>query len=557
VVAQSYPGEPRFTTQSEREVWERLRDTLPADALLLANLRIVDEEKDHESDLVALIPGAGVVVLEVKGGSVWVEDGPDGPQWFVGNGRGGQRRVRPVEQAARSKYAWREYVEADARWGSRGRIAWAHGVVTPYSDFPDDFATPDCPRWLLHDRGDQAALAERVADNAARGGHGGRPPTVEDLELVAEIVRGRGFTGHDLNADAAERQATADRLTAEQAALLQVTRLLHRVEIRGGAGSGKTVLALAQARQLSAGREGTPPQRVGLLCYSIGLAEYFKREVDQWPKRQRPAYVGTYEDLGRLWGAPTGSREDSDFWERQLPERMAELAGALPGEQKFDAFIVDEAQDFADLWWTPLLRALRDEEEGGLYVYSDENQRIFARFGQPPVPLVPLVLDHNLRNTRQVYQAFGPLAPTRMTPRGGEGSDVTFVPVGHDEDAVSVADDAIETLLDVGWHPGNIALLTTGSRHPEQINRTEHDGQLGYWRSYWDDDVFYGHVLGCKGLERPAVVLCVNDAAVKDRAKEKLYVGMSRATDQLIVVGDPAVVREIGGPAVAARLGIR
>jgi hypothetical protein len=555
-VAQSYPGDPRFTTQSEREVWERLRDTLPADALLLANLRIVDEEKDHESDLVVLVPGAGVVVLEVKGGSVWVEDGPDGPQWFVGNGRGGQRRVRPVEQAARSKYAWREYVESDPRWGSRGRVAWAHGVVTPYSDFPDDFATPDCPRWLLHDRGDQAVLAARVADNAARGGHGGRPPTVEDLELVAEIVRGRGFTRHDLNADAAERQATADRLTAEQAALLQVTRLLHRVEIRGGAGSGKTVLALAQARQLSAGREGTPPQRVGLLCYSIGLAEYFKREVAQWPKRQRPAYVGTYEDLGRLWGAPTGSREDSDFWERQLPERMAELAGALPGEQKFDAFIVDEAQDFADLWWTPLLRALRDEEEGGLYVYSDENQRIFARFGQPPVPLVPLVLDHNLRNTRQVYQAFGPLAPTRMTPRGGEGFDVTFVPVSPGQDAISAADDAIEMLLDVGWHPGNIALLTTGSRHPEQINRTEHDGQLGYWRSYWDDDVFYGHVLGCKGLERPAVVLCVNESEAKDRAKEKLYVGMSRATDQLIVVGDPAVVREMGGPAVAARLGI-
>ena len=561
--AHTYPGEPRFTTQSEREVWERLRDTLPADALLLANLRIVDEEKDHESDLVALIPGAGVVVLEVKGGSVWVEDGADGqPQWYVGNGRGGQRRVRPVAQASRSKYAWREYVEKDPRWGSRGRIAWAHGVVAPYSDFPTDFATPDCPRWMLHDHVDQATLAERVADNAVRGGQGGRPPTVEDLQLVAEIVRGRGFTQYDLNADAAERQATADRLTAEQATLLQVTRLLHRVEIRGGAGSGKTVLALAQARQLSAGRgfdglnHQREPQRVGLLCYSIGLAEYFKRQVETWPKRQRPAYVGTYEDLGRLWGAPTGSREDSDFWERQLPERMAELAAALPVEDKFDAFIVDEAQDFADLWWTPLLRALRDEEEGGLYVYSDENQRIFARFGQPPVPLVPLVLDHNLRNTRQVYQAFGPLAPTRMTPRGGEGFDVTFVPVSPGQDAISAADDAIETLLDVGWHPGNIALLTTGSRHPEQISRTEHDGQLGYWRSYWDDDVFYGHVLGCKGLERPAVVLCVNESAVKDRAKEKLYVGMSRATDQLIVVGDPDVVREIGGPAVAARLGI-
>ena len=124
------------------------------------------------------------------------------------------------------------------------------------------------------------------------------------------------------------------------------------------------------------------------------------------------------------------------------------------------------------------------------------------------------------------------------------------------QDPISVADDAIETRLDVGWHPGNIGPLTTGSRHREQMSRTERDGQLGYWRSYWDDDVFYGHVLGCKGLERPAVLHCVNDAAARDRAREKLYVGMSRATEQLIVVGDRAVVREIGGPAVAARLGI-
>jgi hypothetical protein len=31
---------------------------------------------------------------------------------------------------------------------------------------------------------------------------------------------------------------------------------------------------------------------------------------------------------------------------------------------------------------------------------------------------------------------------------------------------------------------------------------------------------------------------------------------MSRATEQLIVAGDPDIVREIGGPTVAARLGI-
>ena len=98
---------------------------------------------------------------------------------------------------------------------------------------------------------------------------------------------------------------------------------------------------------------------------------------------------------------------------------------------------------------------------------------------------------------------------------------------------------------------------STGKRHDVQVQETELLGQEAYWETFWDEEeVFYGHVLGCKGLERPAVVLCVNDTEVRDRAREKLYVGMSRATDQLIVVGDPAVVREMGGPDVANRLGL-
>ena len=216
---------------------------------------------------------------------------------------------------------------------------------------------------------------------------------------------------------------------------------------------------------------------------------------------------------------------------------MAQLAAELPDGRKFDAIIVDEAQDFAEDWWVPLLGALKDPEEGGLYVYSDENQKVFARFGRPPVALVPLVLDHNLRNTRQIAESFGPLAPMRMRPMGGDGPEVEFVHASAD-DALAVADDQVERLLDDGWPTEHVALITTGARHPEQNSRQDGLGQEGYWRTFWEsDDVFYGHVLGCKGLERRAVVLCLNEDGSRDRARERLYVGMSRATDELVVVG--------------------
>src|SRR5436190_1649726 len=65
--AETVPQEPRFTTASEREVWERLVRQLGPSDVVAANLRLTDEDKDHELDLVVLMPGAGVVVVEVKG----------------------------------------------------------------------------------------------------------------------------------------------------------------------------------------------------------------------------------------------------------------------------------------------------------------------------------------------------------------------------------------------------------------------------------------------------------------------------------------------------------
>lgn len=553
MAARCIPEQPTFTTASEREVWERLRTGLGPSDILLANVRLTDQDKDHEADLVLLMPELGILVLEVKGGAVWHDEGG----WWVRRGEKDER-CWPVDQARDAKYALRRYVEHDPRWGGRGHVAWSHGVVTPHASFGNDFAVPELPRWALHDRDEQDVLAERVRDNGWGLAHDHPTPNHDDIELIAEILAGRHHTAYDVNAEAAERAAEADRLTQEQAAILQVTRLLRRVEVRGGAGSGKTVLALQQAKELSRGRSGErAPERVALLCYSIGLAEHFKRETGTWPRRHRPAFVGTFEEFGRQWGAPTGSREDSDFWERELPARMAELAAELPPGQRYDSVIVDEAQDFADDWWVPVLASLKDEETGGVYVYSDENQRIFARFGRPPVQLVPLVLDHNLRNTKQIHQAFGPLAPSRMYARGGEGPAVRFVAAVTD-DAVDVADDQVEALLEEGWEPGAVALLTTGHRHPEHTAQTERHGQAGYWRQFWEgDDVFFGHVLGCKGLERRVVVLCLNEDGERDRARERLYVGMSRATDVLVVVGDPDVVRRVGGTDVAQRLGAR
>ena len=542
-MVQCVPAEPRFVSAAERAAWTAVKASLRPDDVLVANLRLTDDQGDHEADLVVAMPGAGIAVIEVKGGSV----SHDGHTWWQQD-REGRRQVDPVEQARRCKYALQAYLARDSRWSARG-TRFGHLVAFPFSTVAEGFAIPDCPRAMVLDRADLAANPAGLMWDVLERQESGRPPLTEaDALALRECLGGRMLPQHDLAAVAADREATADLLTEPQAMILQALRALTRVEVRGGAGSGKTWLAVDQARRLTA--EG---KRVGLLCYSRGLAAFLQRRVAGFKRRETPAYVGTFHGLAKEWGGPDGPDDDSDFWEHRLPKEMVELAYALPNGERFDAFVIDEAQDFSDAWWPAVLAGLRDEENGGLYVFADDGQRVFARQGGPPVPLVPVLLEENLRNTVPIAESFGPLAAMRMRLRGGPGDPVRFIECSS-EDALGEADDAVEALLDEGYAPSNIALLTTGRRHPEQTERQTR-GQDTYWESFWDaEQVFYGHVLGFKGLERAAVVLAINGFGGDERAKEKLYVGLSRARDRLVVCGDPAVIREVGGDGVLRRL---
>lgn len=536
-----------YGSEAERVVGRKLKAGLRATDRMWANQRVTNSRKDFEIDFILALPDAGFVALEVKGGQVTY----DGERWLQTGQNGKTMRIHPVDQARGGKFALRDYVETDARWGSRSRVRWAHAVVFPFTALPDDFATPDCPRDMAFGRDDIDGLIARVRAIPARQEGGNRKPSYDDIELVAEILRGRGLPQVDIIGQADERDALGEHLTEQQAILLDVSKLIRRMEIRGGAGSGKTWLALEQARRLQ--RSG---ERVALLCYSRGLAAYFQRVTSGWERKERPAYVGTFHGLGTdHWGValPPAGDEDSDYWEERLPREMAEVARGSSVGRRFDALVVDEAQDFADLWWPAVTAALKDEDSGRLSIFSDEGQRVFARFGGMPECQAIFVLEHNLRNTRQIADTFESLALTRMRSRGGIGPEVRLVPCVASE-AVSTADDVVDELLDQGWRPEDIVLLTTGSRHPEQASRQE-EGQDEYWASFWDNDlVFYGHVLGFKGLERRVVVLAVNDSEPKDRARERLYVGLSRARDELVVCGNPDYLELVAGAALRRKL---
>ncbi|WP_187366690.1 PhoH family protein [Nocardioides dongxiaopingii] len=167
---------------------------------------------------------------------------------------------------------------------------------------PATASPPDCPRDLVIDA-DGLQHAAEVIRSAVEGGDGYEPASsdaVEDLIATLTAQVGGSDEPHTI---ADEHEQRVEQLIRDQSGVLQSLRHYSRLAVIGGAGTGKTWLALEQARRLSA--EG---QRVALVCYSRGLGRFLQRTTADW--RHRPAYVGLFHDFALSWGAPgpTGAR---------------------------------------------------------------------------------------------------------------------------------------------------------------------------------------------------------------------------------------------------------
>lgn len=535
------PLEPDFgELEGEQLVWRTLRDQLPDDVVLAARVGVTDSGVEREVDVLVAWPGVGIAAIEVKGGNVTHVDG----KWRQSD-RKGTHDIDPVKQAQSARHEFLGYLRRHEARAARARST--HMVVAPFSRFGRDWSLPECPRELLVDHDDMEDLAFRVKRAIETHGAGFDPLDEVAVEELASVLAPASVGQTSLLSEAQEHAARVDRMTLDQQKLLNIFRNHRRLIVKGGAGTGKTWLALEQARRLA-----ESGQRVALVCYSRGLARFLQRITATWPVKERPAYVGRFHALPVEWGAEEGADDDSDYWERRLPSALQSLAAGR--SDLFDAVVVDEAQDFGELWWPALLACLRSPSEGGVFVFLDEAQRVFTRQAEVPIELPPLVLEENIRNTKRIAQVFSSLSEEPLKLKGMEGPKVRFVQCSS-EAAVGCGDDAVDGLLEDGWAPGDIALLTTLQRHPEQKSQVD----MGGWDAYWDaffagEDVFYGHVLGFKGLERPAVVLCVNGFREEQRAREMLYVGLSRAQTQLVVCGDLGLIAWVGGEGVKKRL---
>ena len=255
MTARVFPDEPQFASASEQLFVQTLQEQLPDDAVLFCNVRFSDRGEDREADLVVAWPGVGMAVVEVKGGSVSLQRGV----WRqVGDGV--DREIHPVDQATACKYLLCDHLAEHPRW-TAGRPRLAHLVALPATTLPEAFRAPGLARWMTIDKTDVPHGAARIRAALQQVRDEPDPPTAEDVEDLVDCLAGTAIPQQHLVAWLAEREAACDLLTKDQARVLDMLAAFPRVEIRGGAGSGKTWLAVEKARRLTA--EG---KRVALMC---------------------------------------------------------------------------------------------------------------------------------------------------------------------------------------------------------------------------------------------------------------------------------------------------
>jgi superfamily I DNA/RNA helicase len=308
-----------------------------------------------------------------------------------------------------------------------------------------------------------------------------------------------------------------------------------------------------------------------MLCYNRLLASHLTTSMDGRDNVRVMTFHG--------WGLRNGAEFRKD--ERLLPA----MQNGARDRERYDAVLIDEAQDWPCSWFQCAKRALREQETGDLLIVGDGSQSLYRKrdftwadagiHASGRVINKRFDLDRNYRNTAEILRAAQPFS----VRRDRKPDVVLTLPVNPDTAIrngpepllVKLDDPASEchyaAALIEGWlrggiemhgrrqkvKPGDIAILYPRRRPDATIDALEDrlktftcvvrpagDRPTGTLR---EDGVRILPMHSSRGLQFRIVVLLWADllpSRFKDseEAAERrlLYVAMTRAEDMLAVL---------------------
>ena len=393
------------------------------------NLPRHEYKRFGEIDFVVCGPD-GLFVLEVKGGGVSCRDGI----WETTNRYGETERLResPFKQAEGALHGLRGMLPASLS----NVFVVGYGVVIPDVD-----RLPDSAEW------DRAVLAdgrdfrqfEKWLERFIRYWRAKDPckgaATPSQLKILRQHLRPDFEAVVPLHVSVHEVEMRIARLTEDQLRLIDVVEANPRVICSGGAGTGKTMLALELAK-----RWGAPAMKTALACHSPWLKRFLERN----------AVPGLIVSLAK----------------------SLHVAAKRAGIERFDALIVDEAQDLLNM---DTLAQLNSCLHGGIsegrwcFFHDANNQSGLCGAYVPDayaylesICPVRIPLTTNCRNSLPILQRIQADLDADVGNSGvGDGPAVREVCVVDADSAIQALDKELHNLVDVeGFNPGDIVVLS-------------------------------------------------------------------------------------------------
>jgi hypothetical protein len=539
---------------AEAKLYRALRDQMVNEYLVLFQAKWLlrrenDEARDGEIDFLFAHPKHGFLCVEVKGGGIRFD--ADTGHWFSIDRNNNEHRIKdPIKQAANAKYSVLHKLKENVKWSSKvsHRISCGHAVFLPDIGSPEPLVRTDLPRQLIGVETDLDRIDEWVEEALLYWASSQTNTTPLESSGVNQIKHtfARSFDVKPLLSSRIGSQSEQRlRLTEDQIRVLDVLRSQRRVAISGGAGTGKTVLAVEKAKRLAS--EGF---RTLLVCYNRQLSDHLSSVCGTIPDLE----VMTFHQLCYRYIEEANKRSGRDLIDEaratypgtdefNIQQPVALLYALDVINDRYDAIVCDEGQDFGDEYWYPIEMLLADLEESPLYIFFDENQNLYTKASSFPISNEPYLLSRNCRNTDPIHHAayiFYKGEP--VSPSGIVGDDLHFIPAANlPAQATKIHAKIIDLFTKEKVSPEDVTILIVDGAekttyYQELIKKPlPQTVQWGVQEIQGKNRLTIDTVKRFKGLESNIVFLWGLDTMDLERKSELLYVALSRAHSSVFI----------------------
>lgn len=548
--------DPHTSSPGERDAFQRLAsDPLAGEWTVIHSLDLPHHVRQisGELDFVVLVPGSGILCLEIKAAaSISRREG----LWYYGKEPKGDPRG-PFRQAADGMHSLRERLTK--RYPPAGGAVFWSAVVLPYTSL--DFQPAEWHAWQLIDSGlyRSASLAEScmkvltsarefLATKRTAGWFDPRSalPTATDCDSIARVLRPDFEVFQSPHQRREQANAELKQYTEEQFGALDAMTHNPRVVFEGPAGTGKTLLAIESAQRAAA--EG---KRALLVCFNTLLGGWLRHETSSLGDR---VAAGTlHSHMLALAGRQRPPRTDQQFWEEELPLLALERLLDAEGGDLFDLLLVDEAQDLVDDRYLGVLdlsltgglssgewRLFGDFERQSIYGSARSSLDGFLARRGAGVPTYSLRT--NCRNTPRVaslVRLLGHLEPDYskvLRPDDGIEPDLRFYT--DDRGGPDALVRVLTELRSDGYKGRDVVVLSSRASESsaERVTGQPWCDRLRALGESGGGHTLYGTIHAFKGLEAPAIIVTDLDDVSGATAEALFYIAVTRPTERLVLL---------------------